>query len=96
MKALFIIFAPAIECEVMNCLEKAGIKKYTRFPYLQGAGGHSEPHLDTQVWPGSNAALLVAAENAACERLAGLLKPLKQAELSEGLKVFAFPAEEII
>ncbi|MFA5097028.1 MAG: PG0541 family transporter-associated protein [Candidatus Margulisiibacteriota bacterium] len=96
MKALLIIFAPAIECEVMGCLEKAQVKKYTRLPYLQGVGGHSEPRLDTQVWPGSNSALLVVSENASCDKLANLLKPLKQQELEEGLKVFAFPVEEII
>ena len=96
MKALLIIFAPAIEREVMDCLEKAAIKKFTKFPYLHGIGGHSEPHLDTQVWPGSNVALLIAPETLSRNKLIESLKLLKKKELQEGLKVFEMPAEEII
>ena len=96
MKALLIIFAPAIECEVMARLEDAGIKKFTKFPYLHGIGTNSEPHLDTQVWPGSNVALLIAIEGPARNKLIEILKVLKKKELQEGLKVFEIPAEEII
>ena len=96
MKALLVVFAPAIECQVMSCLEGSGIKKYTKFPYLHGIGGNSEPHLDTQVWPGSNVALLIAVEGPCRDKLIESLKILKKKELQEGLKVLEIPAEEII
>ncbi|MFH0886679.1 MAG: PG0541 family transporter-associated protein [bacterium] len=62
MKAVFIIFNPAIEYEVMEILEKLKVEQYTSFPYLHGIGGHSEPKLDTHVWPGSNMGIFIATD----------------------------------
>ena len=69
MKGVLIIFAPAIEQHVFVAIEKVGAKKYTKFPYLQGIGGHSEPHLDSQVWPGSNIALFIVCDEKVKDRI---------------------------
>jgi hypothetical protein len=96
MKGLFIIYAPALEHEVLDILKSAGQAKYTKFPDLHGVGGHSEPHLDTQVWPGTNVGLLVWTEEAKAAQIVAALKPLKQEYLDEGLKIFALPLEELL
>jgi len=96
MKGLFIIYAPAIESDVFKALEQAGIKHYTKFPYLHGVGGHSEPHLDSHVWPGSNSAILAVVEDNVVQKIIPGLKEIKEEFLDEGLKMFIVPAEVAI
>jgi hypothetical protein len=80
----------------MEAVEKAGVKKYSKFPYLHGVGGHSEPHLDTHVWPGSNSALFVGIDEITLSKLTPILSKLKNEYMEDGLKVFSFPVEEVI
>lgn len=96
MKSVYIIYAPAIEENVFVGLKRAGIKKYTKFPYLQGVGGSSEPHLDTQIWPGSNSALLVVADEKAKDLLMAEVRVLKKTYAEEGIKAFVWDVEEEI
>lgn len=94
MKSIFVIYAPAIEEKVFAALKISGVKKYTRFPYLQGVGGSSEPHLDTQVWPGSNSALFIAADEKTKDKLMSEVRALKKEYSEEGIKAFVTPLEE--
>lgn len=96
MKGVYIIYAPAIEENVFAALKRSGIKKYTKFPYLQGVGGSSEPHLDTQIWPGSNSALLVVADEKAKDALMSEVRELKKSYEKEGIKAFVWDVEEEI
>jgi hypothetical protein len=96
MKGLFIIFAPAIEKSVFDEMKKAGIEHYTKFPYLHGVGGHSEPHLDSHVWPGSNEAVLAVVEDNLIPKVITGLKKVKEEFLDEGLKMFVIPMEVAI
>jgi hypothetical protein len=95
MKGVIIVYASALETQLMLALTKCGLKKYTKFPYLHGVGGHSEPHLDTQVWPGSNMGLLIALEEKMLPSLLKEVKELKQQFSDEGIKAFSFPLEEL-
>ena len=95
-KALWVIFNPALEEKVMAALTSAGMVKYTFFPYLHGVGKNSGPHLDTHIWPGSNMALFIAGEDTLLNALVETLRPIKQANLQEGLKIFMLPVEEIL
>ncbi len=96
MKAILLIFAPPIESFVMKLLEDNGIKKYTKFPNLYGVGGHSEPHLDTQVWPGTNIALLIVTDEKTISKIKPGLSALKKEYLEEGVKAFTWTVEEEI
>jgi hypothetical protein len=80
----------------MTVLKNAGVTHYTKFPYLHGEGGHSEPHLDTQIWPGSNTALLISTEEPTIKKIVSELKELKEKNLKEGLKAFVLPLEEVL
>ena len=94
MKGIFIIYAPAIEKVVFDALDIVGAKYYTKFPYLHGVGGHAEPHLDTQTWPGSNMALLVVAEENMKNNLLNEIRKIKSKYLDEGIKAFVTNIEE--
>lgn len=96
MKAVMMIFAPALEEEVMEALKKIGVKKYSKIPYMHGVGGHSEPHLDTQVWPGSNEALLIMTDEGTKTKLLIEAANIKKGSPEEGMKAFVWTVEEEI
>lgn len=96
MKAILIICPPALEEKVMELLKKNEAKNYTKFPYLLGEGGHSEPHLDSHVWPGSNLGTLVVDDDAKVKKIVAAIKELKKEYLKEGVKAFVLPVEEVI
>jgi len=96
MKAVLIIYAPALEQNVMKALAQSGVKKYTKLPYLHGVGGHSEPHLDTQVWPGSNESLLIVTDEKTKDKLTAAVALIKKDFGFEGIKCFVWTIEEEI
>ena len=95
-KAILIIYAPAIECEVQGAMDKNNIPHFTKLPYLHGVGGHSEPHLDSQVWPGSNMGMFIIDEAPKIKSLLEDVKRIKMEFLEDGIKAFVVPVEEII
>ncbi|PIS30178.1 hypothetical protein COT42_03580 [Candidatus Saganbacteria bacterium CG08_land_8_20_14_0_20_45_16] len=95
MKIVFIVFNAAIEDEVMECLAKTGVSNYTKFPDIHGKGGHSDPHLDTQIWPGTNHGLLIAADVSLKDKILKEVKNLKAEYAKEGIKAFVFSPEEV-
>jgi restriction endonuclease len=62
MKLIFLIYNVVIENKVVEELEKAGVKAYTKLPSIYGVGTHSVPHLDSLIWPGVNHGLFIAVE----------------------------------
>lgn len=96
MKGILIIYAPALECFVMGALENAGQKKYTKADGLLGAGGSSEPHLDTNIWPGTNSVLFVAADERTKALILTEVAKIKKQYSEQGIKAFVFPLEEIV
>jgi nitrogen regulatory protein PII len=96
MKAVLIICVPALENMVMDLIKKNGADNYTKFPYLLGEGGHSEPHLDTHVWPGSNVGIFVVVDDAKVKKIVAAVKELKKEYFKEGVKAFVLPIEEEI
>jgi nitrogen regulatory protein PII len=96
MKAILVICAPALEGAVMGALARNGGSRYTKLPYLLGEGGHSEPHLDNHVWPGSNMGVLVVAEDDNIKKMVEAIKAIKKEHLKDGVKAFVLPIEEII
>ena len=93
MKMVFIVFNVAIEDEVMEVLEKCCVTNYTKFPDIHGMGGHSDPHLDTHIWPGTNHGLLIAADVSVKDKILKEVRNLKAEHEKEGIKAFVFPVE---
>jgi len=96
MKLLFIIYNAVIESKVMEELEKAKIKYYTKIPSLQGVGSHSVPHLDSLIWPEVNHGLLIGIEEERKNGILNRMEKLKSQYEKEGLKVFVLPMEEVL
>ncbi len=96
MKAVIVIYAPALECYVMGALKSSGQEKYTKMPYLHGVGGTSEPHLDTNIWPGSNSALFIATDEMTSKKLLADISKIKKQYPEQGIKAFVLPMEEAV
>ena len=88
---ILVVFNSSIEEEVMEGLHAAGLSSYTRVPCVQGVGGHSEPRLDSHVWPGTNTMLLICVGMEAKERLLGAIRELKERHSEEGIKAIVLP-----
>jgi len=94
MKAIYIVYAPPIDCQVMAALKRSGVVKYSKYPMLHGVGGHSEPHLDTQIWPGTNMALFVVTDEKTKTQLLAEVAAIKKENLQEGVKAFVWDIQE--
>lgn len=96
MKQVQVIYGDSMEDEVMEVLDKLGIKYFTKMVGLTGHGSHADPHLNTSVWPGLNQCLMLLLDEAAKDKLWPLLKELKTKYHRIGMKVIVSPVEEII
>jgi len=95
MKLVFIIHNIAITDEVMEVLEKLGLKNYTRWQEVTGVGTQSGPHLNTHVWPAKNSALAVVTEDEKANELMNEIRRLRKIEAKEGLKSFLLPVDDV-
>ena len=95
MKAVLIIHNESIDSDINAALEKLGIKYYSKFTNMLGKGAVSEPHLNTDVWPGLNVGTLIITENSDAAKLMDKIRELRQMLGSEGVKAFAWPIEDV-
>jgi nitrogen regulatory protein PII len=95
MKAVLIVHNAAIDEEVNEALEAIGINCYTKFTDTLGKGELSEPHLNTDVWPGINYGTLVVTEQAGAKEIMETVRRMRKQLGTEGLKAFMWQIEEI-
>jgi nitrogen regulatory protein PII len=95
MKAVLIVHNAAIDEEVNESLESIGIKCYTKFTNTLGKGEISEPHLNTDVWPGINYGTLVVTEQVRAKEIMETVRRMRKQLGTEGLKAFMWEIEEI-
>lgn len=95
MKAVLIVHNAVIDAEVDQMLDSAGIECYTKFPNALGRGKLSEPHLDSEVWPGVNCGTLIVTNDDTARVVMEAVRRLRQSLGSEGIKAFLWQMEEI-
>ena len=95
MKAVLIVHNVAIDKDVNEALESVGIRCYTKFTNVLGKGELSEPHLNTDVWPGTNYCTFVVTDEATAEELMANARRMREKLGSEGIKAFMWPIEDI-
>lgn len=94
MKMIIITYNEAIDMEVMEGLEECGVKNYTKTTGVFGKGATSGTHLGTDVWPGRNNILHIAAEDECARRLMKCVRGLRTRHGREGVKAFCLPVED--
>ena len=95
MKAVLIVHNVVIEEQVTEALESVGIDCYTKFTNVLGKGRLSEPHLDTEVWPGVNTGTLVVTDQSSAEKIMEKIRQMRVKIGTEGVKAFMWEIEDI-
>jgi nitrogen regulatory protein PII len=95
MKAVLIVHNVAVDEEVNEVLESVGIDCYTKFPNTLGKGEISEPHLNTDVWPGINCGTLVITDQVKAKEVMESVRKMRQTRASEGIKAFMWEIDDI-
>ena len=95
MKMVMIVYNAALDEEVSELLESAGLAFYTKWTRVLGRGEASGSHLGTQVWPGMNNVVFLATEEDRVPALLCGVRELRRKLGREGIKAFVLPLEEI-
>jgi len=95
MKAVLIVHNVAIDEEVNEVLGSVGINCYTKFPNTLGKGEISEPHLNTDVWPGINCGTFVVIEQVKAKKVMENVRRLREKLGTEGIKAFMWEIDDI-
>jgi len=95
MKAVLIVHNVAIDEDVNEVLESVGINCYTKFPNTLGKGEISEPHLNTDVWPGINCGTFVVIEQVKAKKVMENVRRLREKLGTEGIKAFMWEIDDI-
>ena len=94
MKAVLIVHNVAIDGEVNEAMEALGVHCFTKFTDTLGKGQMSEPHLNSDVWPGMNWATLVVVEDLKARQVLDGVRQLRRTLGKEGVKAFMWTIEE--
>jgi len=95
VKAVLIVHNAAVDVEVNELLKSVGIDSYTKFPDALGRGRLSEPHLNTEVWPGVNCGTLIVVDDDRARAAMDGIRKMRQTLGSEGVKAFLWEIQEI-
>jgi nitrogen regulatory protein PII len=95
MKAVLIVHNIAIDKDVNEALESAGIRYYTKFTDTLGRGEMSEPHLNTEVWPATNIGTFVVTDEAKAGGIMDIVRQMRKKLGSEGIKAFMWEIEDV-
>lgn len=95
MKAVFIAYNQAHEDDVLAAMRRIGVKGYTGWPSVIGAGQHGgEPHLGSHAWPTLNGAMLTMVDDSKIDDLMQSLRDVDNENPQLGLRAFSWAVEQ--
>ena len=95
-KMVWLVYNISIEEEVADLLEKVGVTCYTQWPRVLGKGATTGPKLDSNVWPGANAAIMTVTTADQAQKLMEAVQNLRdEIGAHEGIKAFLTPVEQM-
>ena len=74
MKMILMVYYVGIHDEVMETLDELGVSTYTRWREVEGRISCGDPRDGTQIWPGTNSAVMVVVEDAVADSILGRLE----------------------
>ena len=95
MKLIMICYNEAIDDEVIELLEQADVKGYTKWTKVQGKGKTSGPHLITAIWPKANNVVAAVLPEEVASAVFGKVRQMRKKLGSEGIKAFMWQIEDI-
>jgi hypothetical protein len=97
MKAVFISYNQAYHAELLDIINKSGVRGYTFWEETKGKGSRGgEPHLGDHAWPTLNASLLAFTDDDVVPKFLKLMHELDIISPAMGLRAFTWSVEETI
>ncbi len=91
MKAIMIIYNQAHTEKIEYMLEKLGIKGFTLWENVQGAGTNTGvPHLGTHAWPEINKSVLTVVEDNLVDTILDTVKKIDAINNEVGIRAFVW------
>lgn len=95
MKAIFISYNQAYHDEILDIMERSGLKGYTRWEVTLGRGSFKgDPHLGDHAWPTLNSSLLIFAEDELLPAFKEKLTALDKKSEAMGLRYFSWTIDQ--
>lgn len=95
MKMIMLVYNEAVEEEVMEVVDSAGLKNFTRITRTHGKGTTSGTHMGTDVWPGLNNIMHIACGEEQADKVVIGINNLRKSLGKEGIKAFVMPLEQV-
>jgi nitrogen regulatory protein PII len=97
MKAVMIIYNLALTEKVEFTLEHFGIRGYTQWENVEGAGSKTGvPHLGTHTWPEINGVVLTFVDPQKVEPLLEAVKRIDGINEEVGIRAFVWEIEQTV
>lgn len=96
MKMAFVSYSDSVDEEMMELLEGLGIRSFTKWKEVLDQGDTGHPRFGTHVWPGFNAALMVALEDDRAESLFEEIERFNAGLKYEKVKAFAWDLAKVV
>ena len=94
MKSIFIAYDQAYNMEVVDALEKYGVRGFTMWHDIAGRGSKTgEPHLGNHAWPTMNNAILTFVPDEAVDDILATMKAMDEETPALGLRAFVWNVE---
>ncbi len=96
MKLLLLNYYVGIHQEVMELLDRVGVRTYTRWTEVEGRISGREPRENSHVWPGTNSAMMVVVEEHVADELVREIEALNSGTQDEGVDVYVLAVERAL
>jgi len=95
MKMVMIAYNEALESELKEAVEAAGLRNFTEVAKVLGKGDTSGPHMGTHVWPKQNNLLFAALDDDVAADVMAAVRRLRETVGHEGVKAFVLSLHDI-
>ena len=96
MKLLLLNYYVGIHQEVMELLDRAGVRTYTRWTEVEGRISGREPRENSHVWPGTNSAMMIVVEERVADELVREIESFNAGSQDEGVDVYVLAVERAL
>ena len=95
MKGIFISYDQAYNMEVVDAIEKVGVRGFTMWQDIAGRGSETgEPHLGNHAWPTMNNAVLTFVPDGKVDDILSAVKAMDEETPALGLRAFVWNVEK--
>jgi nitrogen regulatory protein PII len=88
MKMILMVYYVGLHNELMEVLNDLGVCTYTRWREVEGRISCGEPRDGSQVWPGTNSAVMVVVEDGLVDYVLGRLDAFNSGREGEGVDAY--------